>query len=193
VIPIISIPVHGIHARFAESDFSQPVRVSTFSNVQPKPRTEQQLFISVSGHISVSGKERRKMAEYINRDAFLDQQRTWYCKDCNRRKNTKGKTVYEIGETPCRACYVGDILDDVENCPAADVVEQKTGKWFIDGNGTLRCSECKEEALLTLDTIEGVPFSTFSESYFCPNCGAKMEEDPFFDSTPMEYFESGGI
>lgn len=57
----------------------------------------------------------------------------------------------------------------------AEVVERNTGKWFIDGNGTLRCSECKEEALLTLDAIEGVPFSTFSESHFCPHCGAKMK------------------
>ena len=67
MILIISIPGHGIHARFAERDFLQLVRVSTFTNVQPKRRAELRSFTSVSGHISVSGKERRKMAEYINR------------------------------------------------------------------------------------------------------------------------------
>jgi len=65
------------------------------------------------------------MAEYINRDAFLEQQRAWYCKDCNRRKNTKGKTVYEIGEAPCRACDIGTMLDAIEDYPAADMVERK--------------------------------------------------------------------
>ena len=59
------------------------------------------------------------MAEYINRDTFLEQERTWYCKDCNMRKNSKGKTVYEIGEAPCRACDIGTMLDAVEDYPAA--------------------------------------------------------------------------
>ena len=68
------------------------------------------------------------MAEYINRDTFLEQQRAWYCKDCNRRKNTKGKTVYEIGEAPCRACDIGTMLDAVEDYPAADVVERS--RWI---------------------------------------------------------------
>lgn len=72
------------------------------------------------------------MAEYINRDTFLEQQRAWYCKDCNRRKNSKGKFVYEIGEAPCRACDIGTMLDAVEDYPAADVVERKTGKWCAD-------------------------------------------------------------
>ena len=67
------------------------------------------------------------MAEYIDRDAFLEQQRAWYCKDCGRRKNTKGKFVYEIGEAPCRACDIGTMLDAVEDYPAADMVG-KTGK-----------------------------------------------------------------
>ena len=66
------------------------------------------------------------MAEYINRDTFLEHERAWYCKDCSRRKNSKGKTVYEIGEAPCRACDIGTMLDAVEDYPAADVVERKT-------------------------------------------------------------------
>ena len=58
-------------------------------------------------------------------------------------------------------------------CTNVAEVMQKRGKWYVDGNGTLRCSECKEEALLTLAAIEDV---TFCESNFCPNCGAKMEK-----------------
>ena len=64
------------------------------------------------------------MAEYIEREAFLTQKREQYCKDCARRKgmrNGKYKTLYEIGEAPCRACEIDDVLNDVEDFPAADV------------------------------------------------------------------------
>jgi len=70
------------------------------------------------------------MAKYIDRDAFLTQERAWYCENCDMRKNSKGKLVYEIGETPCLACHINDLLDEVENCPAADVVE------------VVRCKDC---------------------------------------------------
>lgn len=63
-------------------------------------------------------------------------------------------------------------IDGLNPLLASDVVERNRGRWYIDGNGTMRCSECKEEALLTIDAIEDV---TFSKSNFCPNCGAKME------------------
>ena len=62
--------------------------------------------------------------EYIEREAFLTQKREQYCKDCTRRKgmrNGKCKTLYEIGEAPCRACGINDVLNDVEDFPAADV------------------------------------------------------------------------
>lgn len=70
------------------------------------------------------------MAKYIDRDAFLAHERAWYCDNCGRRKNSKGKTVYEIGEAPCRACSIGDILDLLEDYPTADVVE------------VVRCKDC---------------------------------------------------
>ena len=70
------------------------------------------------------------MAEHIDRDAFLEQERAWYCKNCIRRTDSNGKIVYEIGETPCLACHINDILNDVENCPAADVVK------------VVRCKDC---------------------------------------------------
>lgn len=69
------------------------------------------------------------MAEYIEREAFLKSKREQYCEDCNRRKNSKGKMVYDIGDAPCRACSIDDILVDVEDFPAADVIERKQGMW----------------------------------------------------------------
>ena len=72
--------------------------------------------------------------EYIEREAFLEQKREQYCKDCARRKgmrNGKYKILYEIGEAPCRACEIDDALNDVEDFPAADVVP------------VVRCVECR--------------------------------------------------
>lgn len=107
------------------------------------------------------------MAEYINRDTFLEQERQWYCSNCDKRKNSKGKFVYEVGEAPCRACYVNDLLDEVENCPAADVVARKTGEWkdggksaFFPEQGIYCCSECDRHY--------------FTKFRFCPHCGAQM-------------------
>lgn len=64
------------------------------------------------------------MAEYIDREAFVKEQRHLYCENCARRKgmkNGKMRFVYEIGDAPCRACGYGDVLDDLEDYPAADV------------------------------------------------------------------------
>ena len=78
-----------------------------------------------------------KKHEYIEREAFLEQKREQYCKDCARRKgmrNGKYKTLYEIGEAPCRACGIDDLLNDVEDFPTADV------------RPVVRCRDCKHNA-----------------------------------------------
>ena len=109
--------------------------------------------------------------EYIERDAFLTQKREQYCKDCARRKgmrNGKYKTLYEIGEAPCRACEIDDVLNDVADFPAADVRPVVRGKWTMhsDYPDRLICSEC------------GVQFDVWhweaKQMRFCPNCGVDM-------------------
>ena len=63
------------------------------------------------------------MSELIDRQAFIENERKLYCEDCDRRKGTKnGKPnviCYEIGEAPCRACWLDDALGDLEDFPAA--------------------------------------------------------------------------
>ena len=116
------------------------------------------------------------MAEYIDRDAFLEQQRAWYCKDCGRRKNTKGKFVYEIGEAPCRACDIGTMLDAVEDYPAADVVVRKTGVWIGEGDGYA-------DGVMVYDT------------WFCGCCGTQIEgweEKPKWKYCPVCGSYNGG-
>ena len=63
------------------------------------------------------------MSDLIDRQAFIENERKLYCEDCDRRKGTKnGKSnviCYEIGEAPCRACWLDDALTDLEDFPTA--------------------------------------------------------------------------
>ena len=63
------------------------------------------------------------MSDLIDRHEFIENERKLYCEDCDRRKGTKnGKPnviCYEIGEAPCRACWLDDALGDLEDFPAA--------------------------------------------------------------------------
>ena len=68
------------------------------------------------------------MVRYIDVEAFLKHEEEIYCKNCDHRKNSKGKMVYAIGDAPCRACGICDVMGDVEDFPAADVVERP--KWI---------------------------------------------------------------
>lgn len=68
----------------------------------------------------------------IDADAFIVERRRLYCENCERRKNRKGKIVCEVGGVPCRACYIGDVIDDVDSAPTVDAVP------------VVRCGECKE-------------------------------------------------
>ena len=73
------------------------------------------------------------MRDLIDRDAFLKQERKWYCEECDRRKGVKNGRkcfVYEIGEVPCRACELDDVLDDLE------VFESAAPRW-------VRCEDDK--------------------------------------------------
>lgn len=114
------------------------------------------------------------MVEYIDRDAFIEQKRKQYCSDCNRRKgmkNGKYKTLYEIGEAPCRACEIDDVLNDVEDFPAADVRPVVMGEFVRCGDGKgvpYMCSHCGRTTPANMVEIWGVNY--------CPNCGADMRE-----------------
>ena len=82
------------------------------------------------------------MSELIDRQAFIENERKLYCEDCDRRKGTKnGKpnvVCYEIGEAPCRACWLDDALTDLEDFPAAspwrrveDGLPKEAGEYIV--------------------------------------------------------------
>ena len=61
------------------------------------------------------------------------------------------------------------IEDAIEDIPAADVVERKTGKWSEE----YKCSECGYSAVIRVEHDGSVVWE--SEPFnFCPNCGARL-------------------
>ena len=122
------------------------------------------------------------MAEYIEREAFIESQQHLYCENCARRKDGKGKFVYDIGGAPCRACGIMDVLDAVADFPAADVRPVVKAHWYWDkdgmdwGIGAWRCSACKAMSPMWWNADRGSPMHK-SGHYYCPNCGADMREE----------------
>lgn len=118
--------------------------------------------------------------EYIEREAFVAEKRKLYCAACERRqgiKNGKKRFLYEIGGAPCRACDIGDMIDEVEDFPAADVAPVVRGRWIqenpYDRESDVKCSACGE----VFSYIYGVCYLVCGVElpHYCPNCGARME------------------
>lgn len=79
--------------------------------------------------------------KYISVEAFTASVQERYCKDCDRRKgmkNGKLKTVYAIGDAPCRSCGIDDMLDDIDAYPPADVVLRSCYDRILAENDTMR-------------------------------------------------------
>lgn len=110
------------------------------------------------------------MSEYIDREAFLKDAEIRYCLPCKG----DGK---DYNGVKCRACWVDDMMGDVDDAPAADVAPVKHGRWdcipnkymavaskdgSYSGNATV-CSGCHE-----------VNPNAYKTNY-CPNCGARMD------------------
>jgi len=113
------------------------------------------------------------MAEYIDQEAFVGKYREVYCQDCDRRKGVKNgrmQFLYDVGDAPCRACDIGDMLDAADDFPAADVVEVVHGEWIpvTNGRGGSECNLCHAYAPSYQSGAE-------YKSPYCPNCGAKMD------------------
>lgn len=102
------------------------------------------------------------MAEYIGKEAFNKSVEERYCKPCK----ADGK---DHNGCWCRACWVDDMLDDVE-CfqPAADVAPVMHGRWAHLGGDEWCCSACG-----FVITTEG-SWDKPTKKY-CEDCGAKMD------------------
>lgn len=109
----------------------------------------------------------------IDADAFINDARDRYCKDCDKRKGIKSgkrKFIYEIGDVPCRACDVDDMVNDIESAPTVDAVERKKGNWVGIDDEPCETFECDRCGFVLEDWIQGAFYN------FCPNCGAEMRK-----------------
>ena len=98
------------------------------------------------------------MAEYMDKEAFKKSVEERYCKPCKAEKKDHNGCW-------CRACWVDDMLDEVECFQPADVAPVVHGRWQDNGipeSMLCECSAC------------GFTCGAYSFSY-CPNCGAKMD------------------
>lgn len=125
-----------------DADFAKAVREAV-KYIQELEITSQKLLLA---NVAM---QRPRMAEYIDREAFIAQKRELYCKDCDRRKgmkNGKYRILYDIGDVPCRACGIEDVLSDVEDFPAVDVqpvkwisvterLPNENGEYLVSGKG----------------------------------------------------------
>lgn len=103
------------------------------------------------------------MDEYIDREAFKKSIEERYCKPCK----AEGK---DHNGCKCRACWVDDMLDEVD-CfqPAADVAPVIHARWEKRGSSWY-CTHCGIGYRITCGNIPA------SRHKYCPNCGAKMDE-----------------
>lgn len=107
------------------------------------------------------------MAEYIDKEAFKKSVEERYCKPCK----AEGK---DHNGCWCRACWVDDMLDEVECFQIADVVPVVHGRWirphWKNNNYCCDCSECGGEAMHR-------DYQWYKNGVYpiCPNCGANMD------------------
>ena len=96
------------------------------------------------------------MAEYMDKEAFKKSVEERYCKPCK----AEGK---DHNGCWCRACWVDDMLNEVECFQTADVDKVVHGRWeqYLIPN-ILCCSNCD----WGIDPL--------CKSTYCPKCGAKM-------------------
>ena len=113
-----------------------------------------------------NGKKVLTMAEFINREAFKKSVEERYCKPCK----AEGK---DHNGCWCRACWVDDMLDEVECFQPSDVALVVHGRWIYKGEYAV-CTECGGRSGTQYDGVEPIPLMT----QFCPNCGAKMDGEP---------------
>lgn len=83
-----------------------------------------------------------------------------------------------------------EVIEDLRNAPTVDAVPVRHGKWLYDPNGmdwnlpAWVCSECHQKNDMIPTHIWGKDSMIrvtkplrWAGSKFCPNCGARMDEE----------------
>lgn len=110
------------------------------------------------------------MAEYLNKEAFKKSVEERYCKPCK----TEGK---DHNGCWCRACWVDDMLDEVDCFQSSDVAPVVHGR-IIESWNTGR-SKRKFSCCGTDCTT----MTQWMWPKYCPYCGAKIGGESGNDAT----------
>lgn len=115
----------------------------------------------------------------IDADALIENAKNFHCIECERRKgmkNGKLKFVYEIGDAPCRACDVADMIDALDEAPTVDAVPVRHGRWlkggYVCGETEWICSVCGKTEWRT----------NCNRMKYCMFCGAAMDLEEVDDA-----------
>lgn len=100
------------------------------------------------------------MSEYIDRGTFKKSVEERYCKPCK----AEGK---DHNGCWCRACWVDDMIDEVDCFQPSDVAPVVHRRWRYCGF-LQECQACGE-IYSVHGGNSGKPWN------FCPNCGANMD------------------
>lgn len=98
----------------------------------------------------------------IDADALIDEVMERYCEDCSKRKglkNGKWRVVYSVGDVPCRACGISDMMDEIDSAPTIDAVP------------VVRCKDCR----LTDEPI----YEKDEHDYWCREHSLYVYEDDY--------------
>ena len=94
----------------------------------------------------------------IDVEAFSKEMKNRYCTNCDSYNGVR-----------CRACWVDDMISDVEDFPTVDAEPVRHGHW-VRYRCFIKCSSCGK---LFRETNGARSPTTF---LYCPECGAKMDE-----------------
>lgn len=100
------------------------------------------------------------MSEYIDKEAFKKSVEERYCKPCK----AEGK---DHNGCWCRACWVDDMLDEVECFQPSDVAPVVHGRWVTHYRSGTPVAEGYVSTCCDMWNNR--------KSNYCPNCGAKMD------------------
>ena len=99
------------------------------------------------------------MTEYISREALPAKRERGFFQD----------DAFNAGWNAC--------LEKISKLPAADVVEVKRGEWRIcEEHTSISKTRGRETHVTTWKCSNCFATNGRRKSNFCPNCGAKMEE-----------------
>ena len=112
------------------------------------------------------------MTEYIEREAAIAA--------LNEVRDDQRVYKYATASDFLSARYaIERAIKLLESLPAADVEPVRHGRWIYNAeSGECVCSACGENALsFRKDTLYGVDLYETCLTDYCPNCGARMDEE----------------